>query len=78
MRILTPYRMTRYEWPSCWFFEWSLDWTLVGFCVEVSLGNEGYYGHEYGVDFQLGPLYVEGGFCRKFTLLHPQRNDPNG
>lgn len=62
-RLLTPYRMVRYDWPSGWYFEWKWNWALVGFALEVSLGNEGPYGYEHGVDLQFGPLYVDGGIC---------------
>ena len=63
-RIFTPYRFHRIDWRSGWYVEWTLDWHLVGFCAELSFGSESIYGYEYGFDLQLGPWYLECGFCR--------------
>lgn len=75
-RIFAPYRSTRIDWPSGWYFEWVLDWRLIGVGLDVSLGSESTEGWEYGVDLQLGPLYLDGGVCVRRKTREPVQYPP--
>ena len=70
------YRSHRVDWPSGWYAEYVLDWCMWGVCLEASFGSESIYGHEYGIDIQFGPLYLDAGFCRSLSGVLPARGEP--